>query len=50
MNLRVDPPWRMGQYLNMNVLDGFCAIQVPGRDGGVEQHLRDLRVVCQHAG
>lgn len=28
----------MGQYLNMNVLDGFCAIQVPGRDGGVEQH------------
>lgn len=28
----------MGLYMNMNVLDGYCAIQVPKGGGGVEQH------------
>ncbi|MBK6583605.1 MAG: hypothetical protein IPJ33_03470 [Gammaproteobacteria bacterium] len=28
----------MAQYLNTNVMDGFCAIQLPRADGGIEQH------------
>jgi hypothetical protein len=28
----------MGLYMNMNVLDGFVAIQAPRKGGGVEQH------------
>ncbi len=28
----------MGLYVNMNVLDGFCALQLPRDGGGVEQH------------
>ena len=28
----------LGLYMNMNVLDGYCAIQVPKEGGGVEQH------------
>ena len=28
----------MGQYVNMNVQDGFAAVQVPRSGGGVNQH------------
>jgi hypothetical protein len=28
----------MGLYANMNVLDGYCAVQAPRAGGGVEQH------------
>jgi len=28
----------LGLYVNMNVLDGYCALQLPREGGGVEQH------------